>query len=234
VLTVLSLALPARFTSAQTPTADQPRVSELQEWIRAYTEWKDWADKWRGKVEPGLFGPRARKGKPDPPSWLSDYCRTSVVVEDAYAYGCRLLVDWQQNYGTAVIKEEILDERTRHETPTKTRWWGHVHLDALWLTTQIPVTYGVIGVHATHRIAGRLQIFLAPGAILLNMPTPNGREWTPATDLGISYQLFDFKFPGNQADATLHLNIAKAWVVGKRGSFIDSSVELAGLSVSFK
>ena len=133
-----------------------------------------------------------------------------------------------------MIKEQILDERTRREAPTKTRWWSHIHFDALWLTTQIPATYGVIGIHATHKIAGRLQIFLAPGAMLLNVPTPNGREWKPATDLGISYQLFDFKFPGSGADATLHVNIAKAWMVGNHGSFIDSSVELAGLSVSFK
>ncbi len=202
--------------------------------MRAYTEWKKWADKWLGKREPGWFGTRERRARPDPPEWLSDYCRNSEEVEGTFAAGCRLLRDWRQDHATALIKEQILDERTRREAPMKTRWWSHIHFDALWLTTQIPATYGVIGIHATHRIAGRLQIFLAPGAMLLNVPTPNGREWRPATDLGISYQLFDFKFPGSQADATMHVNIAKAWVVGNQGSFIDSSVELAGLSVSFK
>ena len=106
-------------------------------------------------------------------------------------------------------KEQIRAERTSREAPTKTKWWSSVHFDALWVTTQIPATYGVIGIHATHKISGRLQIFLAPGAMLLNVPTRRGnREWKPATDLGISYQLFDFRFPGNQADATLHVNVA--------------------------
>ena len=233
ILILLSLAFTASPTSAQ-PSADDTRAAELQKWMRAYTEWKEWAEKWRGKQEPGWFGPRERKAKPQPPAWLPDYCRTYPVSEDAFAAGCRLLSDWQDDHATALIREQIRDERTEREAPARTRWWRHIHFDALWLTTQVPVTYGVIGIHATHKIAGRLQVFLAPGAILLNIPTPNGREWKPATDLGISYQLFDFKFPGSQADATLHLNLAKAWVMGNQGSFIDSSVELAGLSVSFK
>ena len=234
VLIFLSLAIGGTWASAQT-SADETRKAELQEWMRDYAEWKEWAEKWLGKSEPGWFGTRERRAKPSPPEWLAEYCRDTEVVDETFAAGCRLLADWRDDHAAALIREQILDERAVREAPTKTRWWNHIHFDALWLTTQVPATYGVIGIHATHRIAGRLQIFLAPGAMLLNVPTPSGkREWKPATDLGISYQLFDFKFPGNQADATLHLNVAKAWVVGNHGSFIDSSVELAGLSVSFK
>jgi hypothetical protein len=216
-------------------SASDDRLTELTTWMRAYTDWKEWADKWFGKVEPGLFGPRARRPKPAPPVWLADECRRPDIVDVTFTEACRLFADWQQPHAVAVIEEQIRDQRTRGEAPTNTRWWQHIHVDALWSTLQVPATFGVIGVHATHKIAGRLQVFLAPGAMLLSVPTPNGtREWKPATDLGVSYQLFDFKFPGNQRDATLHLNVAKAWIVGRHSSFIDSSVELAGLSVSFK
>jgi hypothetical protein len=202
--------------------------------MRAYTEWKEWIDKWRGKSEPGFFGPRDRKPKPDPPAWLFDYCRFSPVAEGDFAVGCRLLTDWRDDYATAVIKKRILEERARREAPTKTKWWNHIHVDTLWLTPQFPASYGIIGIHATLKVAGRLQLFVAPGAMLLTMPAPDGtREWKPATDLGFSYRLYDFKFPGHQRTATLHLNLAKAWVVGKQGSLVDTSIDLAGLSFSF-
>lgn len=235
MLILVSLAITTNSILAQTKTPEDTRAAELQTWIRAYTEWKEWADQWRGKREPGWFGDRDRRAKPDPPAWLPEYCRVSDAIEGTFAEGCRLLTDWRDDHGTAIIREQIRDERAQREAPTKSRWWNRIHFDALWVTTQVPATYGVIGIHATHKISGRLQIFLAPGAMLLNVPAANGkREWRPATDLGISYQLLDFKFPVNGADATLHLNVAKAWVVGNHGSFIDSSVELAGLSVSFK
>jgi hypothetical protein len=238
-LALASVALTASPTCAQVtdddPGVTEQRATELRAWMRAYTEWKEWADKWRGKREPGWFGTRERKVKPDPPVWLAGYCQSSLETEGDFAAGCRLLKDWQTDHATAMIQEQTRDERARREAPSRTRWWSNVHFDALWLTTQIPATYGVIGIHATHKISGRLHIFMAPGAMLLNIPTPSGnREWKPATDLGVSYQLSDFNFPGTKRVATLHLNVAKAWVVGNRGSFIDSSVELTGLSIAFK
>ena len=223
-------------TTAGIESGDQTRLTELQEWILAYTKWKEWSDKWRGKVEPGWFGPRARRTKPDPPVWLSDYCRSSQIAEGDLAVGCRLLTEYQYELATVLVKERLRDERAQREAPpTRTKWWNHIHVDALWMTTRIPASYGVIGIHATLHVAGRLHFFVAPGAMLLNMPTRDGsREWKPATDLGISYQLFDLKFPGYQRMATVHLNLAKAWVVGHRDSMVDTSVDLAGLSFSFK
>ena len=232
-LILLIVVCPPTSTSAQT-SADETRLEELRQWIHAYTDWKQWADKWLGKRQPGVFGARDRREKPDTPDWLPDYCRTTAVIEGTFAAGCRLLDDWQDDRATALIRKQMLDARTQREAPARTRWWNNIHFDALWVTTQVPVTYGVVGIHATHKIRGRFQIFLAPGAILLNVPTPNGREWKPATDLGVSYRLLDFKCPGRHRVATLHVNIAKAWVVGNQESFVDSSVELAGLSVSFK
>ena len=238
VLALSCLAVTARSTFAQALDDEarlmEQRATELKRWMHVYTEWKEWADKWRGKREPGWFGTRERKAKPDPPVWLADYCRASIETDGDFMAGCRLLKDWQTDHATAMIQEQTRDERARREAPARTRWWSNVHFDALWLTTQMPATYGVIGMHATHKISGRFAIFMAPGAMLLNVPTPNGREWKPATDLGVSYQLSDFHFPGTKRAATLHINVVKAWVVGNHGSFIDSSIELTGLSISFK
>jgi hypothetical protein len=64
---------------------------------------------------------------------------------------------------------------------------------------------------------------------------PDGaREWRPATDLGLSYRLMEVRLPGSHRQATLHLNVAKAWLLGSSESFINSSVDLAGLSMTFK
>ena len=128
-------------------------------------------------------------------------------------------------------------EREQREAPTKTAWWQHVHVDALWPMTQWRASvYGVVGMHATMEVSGRFQVFIAPGIILLNMPAPGGdREWKPATDWGFAFRLFDFTFPVGNRPASLHLNIARAWVFANAGGVpFDSSINLAGFSVTFK
>jgi len=34
--------------------------------------------------------------------------------------------------------------------------------------------YGVVGTHVATQVGGRLQVFTAPGVMLLNVPGPNG------------------------------------------------------------
>ena len=225
------------------PTTSEPNVSddvqarlhELRVWIHAYTEWKEWFDKWKGKREPGWFGARERRTKPDPPAWLPEYCRVTPVPDGDFAIGCELLADWREDPVAAAIKERIRSERANREAQTRTQWWSRIHIDALWMTPQVPTSYGVIGVHVALRVAGRLHLFGAPGAMLLNLPARDGtREWKPATDLGLSYELVDFKFPGHGRTAKLHLNFAKAWVVGNRSSVVNSSLDLIGFSYTFK
>ena len=151
-------------------------------WIHAYTEWKEWFDKWKGKREPGWFGARERRTKPDPPAWLAEYCRVTPVPDGDFAIGCELLADWREDPVAAAIKEKIRSERANREAQTRTRWWSQVHIDALWLTPQVPASYGVIGVHLALKVAGRFHLFAAPGAMLLNLPARDGtREWKPAT-----------------------------------------------------
>ena len=95
--------------------------------------------------------------------------------------------------------------------------------------------YGVVGMHATMDIAGRFQMFVAPGVILMNLPSVDGtREWQPATDWGFAYRLFDFKFPGSKRRGSLHVNIAKAWVLTGPSNMFKSTVDLAGFSITPK
>ena len=211
------------------------RMAAVQQWVREYTEWKEWESQWRGKLEPGWFGPRERRIKPDPPAWLFDECRDLADGEETRSDACRLLTDWQDSYTTAQVRAKMIAGRSQNEASTKMTWWKHVHIDSLWLTPGTALTYGVVGVHVTFNLVGRWQMFAAPGAILLNVPTPHGtRAWRPATDVGLSYRLIDLTLPGSRRQGTLHLNVAKAWLMGGSDSFINSSVDLAGLSFTFK
>jgi hypothetical protein len=50
----------------------------------------------------------------------------------------------------------------------------------------------------------------------------------------MSYRLLDLRLPGSGRQTTLHLNLARAWILGGRESFVSSSVDLIGLSLTFR
>jgi hypothetical protein len=225
--------------SAMEHAVDQAgRIAAMRQWTREYTEWKKWHDRWKGKPEPGWFSVRERRQKPDPPIWLFDECQDLADVEStrapAIADACQLIQSWQEDAAAAQLKTQTLNARSRSEDDTKTTFWNHVHADALWITPSSSASYGAVGIHVTFRVAGRWQVFAAPGAILLNVSLPDGkRAWQPATDLGFSYRLLDITLPGNR-QSTLHLNVVRAWILGGPESLLNSSVDLAGLSLTFK
>ena len=70
----------------------------------------------------------------------------------------------------------------------------------------------------------------------MRLPTPaGGREWRPAPVWGISYRLVNFMLPGTKQPISLHANLVRAWVSVRFGDIRgNSTVNLAGLSVSFK
>ena len=75
--------------------------------------------------------------------------------------------------------------------------------------------FGVAGVHTTLHVTKPFQVFLAPGFILMRVPAPDGsRTWTAAADRGFSYGLFDVPLPMAARLATVHLNMARVWVLG--------------------
>lgn len=212
------------------------RRQELRQWVDDYAAWRKWNEKWANRAEPGWLGPRARKPRPDPPAWLPGECPAPADDEPLVIEACQSLEEWNDE-GLARVRQQAAKARVQNEAPpAHTQWWEHVHVDGLWVMTQVgsPV-YGVVGMHATLDIAGRLQIFVAPGVMLMNLPSVDGtREWKPATDWGFAYRLIDFKFPGSKRIGSLHVNIAKAWVFAGPSSLLNTSINLAGLSITPK
>ena len=122
------------------------------------------------------------------------------------------------------------------ERPEHITWWEHLHVDLLWPDLQVGSSiYGVIGVHHATTIKGRLQVFTAPGALLLNLPSYNGaRTWKMAVNYGMGYRLFGFSLLGKRP-AELYFNLAKTWIVSDTtGLAVGRSIDVLGFSVSFK
>ena len=211
------------------------RLEELEKWMEDFSAWKDWASTWGNRREPGWFSSaRSRRPRPDPPLWLFQDC--DGVALDGREEACQLLAEW--NAGPAAITQtppaQVASKNAEDEP--KTTWWEHVHLDAGWPAVQTGTgAYGVLGLHATTTVKGRFQVFVAPGAMLLNVPTVDGsRAWRLATNYGIAYRLGQFTIPGTSRQAYLHLNIAKAWLFSAGPSVPSSSTDFVGLSVTFK
>ncbi len=208
--------------------------AQVEQWVQDYTTWRKWAAEWRSRAEPGWFSRRDRRPRPDPPGWLVDTCSGSVDDEPWLAEPCTLVTDWQSDLMTAQLRDSQVAARTQKEAPTNTLWWQHIHVDALWPVMQSRGTaVGMFGTHLTIDLTGRLEVFGAPGFIMLTVPTDAGREWTPATDWGFAVKLGTFTLPGMSDRATLHVNVARAWILGTAASLFGGSVDLVGLSVTF-
>jgi len=220
------------------PTDEQ--MKGVERWMREYAAWKTWAAAWLNKREPGVFGgSRERRQRPDPPPALLAACPVSIEETGTLADACKLLDEWRHDdLATEIIRQQISSARKKKEDDQKTVWWQHVHLDALWPMTQgTSGVYGVLGVHTTVDLTGRVQLFLAPGAILMRVPGPSGNgEWRPATDWGFSYRLADFTMPRMGCPATLHLNLARVWFLGGGETMpgVSNDTYLAGFSLTFK
>ena len=229
-----TVTLPAMTFSAETPSQ---YVRTLERWTRDYDEWKAWFVKWRGRVQPGLFSAKPRRQAPDPPPWLADACTSLVDESGPLAEACRAWREWLHDTdGVGLLKQQASQTQTTQEKVEKTVWWEHVHVDALWPMTQSGTSaFGVAGMHTTLYVTKRLQVFLAPGAILMRLPAVSGgRTWSAATDWGFSYSLFDFRMPGMDRPSTVHLNMARVWVLGGNGVTMPGELYLAGFSITFK
>ena len=237
-----SLPLPPVPALGQWPTTIEPtpeQLSGIERWTRDYTAWKAWFAEWRNKREPSLLGTRDRRQRPDPPVTLVAACPVSVEETGVLANACSLLEEWQRNdLATEIISQQIASARKQKEDDHKTVWWQHVHLDALWPMTQGPSgVFGVLGLHTTIDLTGRIELFMAPGAILMRVPGPSGNgEWKPATDWGFSYRLADFTMPRMHRPATLHVNLARVWFLASDENVpgVQNDMYLAGFSLTFK
>lgn len=218
-------------------TTPGQRLHALTQWIDDFTAWKLWNDKWRNRPEPGWFRARERRPRPEPPEWLFSQCPDVAEDDRILSDACRLLLEWGDSDAAAQARRQQAPPVVARESrPAKSQWWEHIHLDTLWVMPQSGSNiYGVIGVHATIDIAGRLEMFVAPGAMLMNLPTPDGgREWTPATHWGFAFRLFDFRFPVTGRPATLHANVVKARVLAGPTILGKSTLDLVGFSITLK
>jgi hypothetical protein len=213
------------------------RTAEMQQWVKDFTEWKEWSERWGNRRQRGLLtGYRERREVPVPPAWLADSCATGVDDSEPVRAACMLLAEWTEDVATILTRQARATTTTQTEEPQKTVWWEHIHMDVLWPAMQWQASvYGVIGLHTATTVRGRFQVFITPGAMLLNLPTRNGsRAWKVATNYGIGYRLFDFTFPGGRP-ATLHVNLAKAWVLADIADVATGrSMDFVGFSIAFK
>jgi hypothetical protein len=221
------------------PEVDAAHTDELQAWLDAYAGWQEWSARWENRREPGwLTSFRARREKPLPPAWLADRCVTVLDDSDPMMPACTRLAEWRDDDGSASarIRAVRVTATTQDEAEPKTTWWEHVHMDLLWPAMQWKASvYGVVGMHVTTTVAGRWQVFTAPGVVLLNLPARDGtRVWKAAASYGIGYRIADFTFPGNRP-AALHVNLAKTWLMSDPAdAVVGRSIDLLGFSITFK
>jgi hypothetical protein len=223
--------------AVEVPPAPHERVAALEAWTEAYHEWKAWRLRWNNRPEPGWFSSRERRDEPVPPPWLAPACRTVLERAGPLADACEALRDWQHSADlTAWLAAAQYAAGRPRDGVQKTQWWERIHVDAFWPMTQAGAGgFGVVGAHVTVRVAGRLQIFVAPGAIVMRLPALDGSQrWTPATDWGFSVRLFDFRMPGLDRASTAHFNLARVWVLGEKGIQVPGELYLAGFSLTFK
>jgi hypothetical protein len=209
-------------------------VGEVMAWSADFAAWQHWMDDWASRTEPGWFSGRDRRAKPEPPEWLSAVC-ADLPTDDAWLVdACARLLEWRDDVATSKFRRDAAQAHTQREHPTRSSWLQHIHLDTLWpIGADFRSSLGVVGTHATVEIVGRLQIFLAPGFMMLNLPSSGGRAWAPATDYGVAYRLGRFTVPGTHTRATAHLNLAKAWVFADVAGRTNGTVDLAGFSFTF-
>ena len=223
---------------AQTGTAGDQTVQdvELREWTKAFTEWQQWWSEWGNRREPGVItSSRPRRAKPAPPGWLAGQCDEIFDPADPLVPACQLLEQWREDNLTAKTRAAQGAVVQKSEAAAKTMWWEYLHVDLLWPATELRNSvYGVVGMHTAMTLKGRVQLFLSPGVMLLNLPSVDGtRVWKVAANYGIGYRLFDFTLAGKRA--SLHVNAAKSYLLQEpRDAIVSRSLDFAGFSVSFK
>jgi hypothetical protein len=252
-LVALVVALPARAQPdaplpsrpiamrIEAPLAQPPAqmIDALERWTADYDAWSVWFAQWRNRREPGWISSRERRPFPVPPAWLGDLCAGGVEEEGVLGEACRA---WRasrrdvEEEAAAVAAQAIVQARADQEAPQKTAWWSRVHLDGIWpMTRSGSSAFGVFGVHTAMPVSGRFQVFLAPGVILMRLPSTNGgSELTAATDWGFSYRLFDFRLPAARRATTMHFNLARVWLLGQHTVQIPGDLYVAGFSLTFK
>ena len=236
------LASRAIAAAAPAALAESPAgiLSSLLTFTAEYEAWKPWFAQWRNRREPGWWSSRERRPAPVPPVWLADACVRTIDAEGGpLTDACRAFRALNRDLAddaAAVSARQTAQVRAQLEAPGNSIWWSRVHLDAFWPMTQSGSNaFGIAGMHVAVPVAGRFQVFVTPGALLMRIPTIDGRmAVTPATDWGFSFRVADFRLPGLRRANTLHFNLARVWLLGQNGALQPGDMYVAGFSLTFK
>jgi hypothetical protein len=228
---------------AAVPAAER-RSDELATWLKQYHEWEKWYELWGNKVARNgnnlpVF---QRKKRPEPPAWLAETCRTSVMVDDQLASACHILWTWDDQPAQIIQRRGstvATSGGNAADTVVKSLFFQRVHLTGLWVRSQIPSTpvYGIIGMQIAVLEVGRMTL-PATGVMLVMIPDgAGGHDWKPATTVSFGYRLFDFKAPLHKSPISLHVNVASTHIHGLGSQpFMAGRANMgfAGFSVSGK
>jgi hypothetical protein len=236
-ITFLAAASTPVYAQSAVDQSHRARDAELQQWIDDFTAWQKWWAEWANRPEPGMLtSSRPRRVKPEPPPWLAGECDQVFDPAGPLETACELLMQWRRDDLIRTPQAATFGGVVHAGEQSKTIWWEYIHVDLLWPATELRGdVFGVIGMHTAKTIKGRMQVFLTPGVMLLNVPAVDGsRVWKIAANYGLGYRLFDLKLPGNRP-ASIYLNIAKSYMVSDTSDLLVSrSVDFAGFSVTFK
>jgi hypothetical protein len=218
------------------------RSDELSKWLKEYRDWEKWFELWGNRVARNAndFQIWGRKKRPEPPAWLADECRESLVVDDLLASACNILVTWDDQ------PMQILQRRGSPvatsgghsaDTIAKSSFFQRVHLTGLWTRAQYPATpvYGIVGMQISVLEIGRVTL-PATGVMLVMIPDGvGGHDWKPAATLAFGVRLFDFVPPVHKKPFSVHLNVAGTHILGLQDERIISgraNFSFIGFSIS--
>src|SRR5688572_7598902 len=101
-------AAPARAQERTPVPAPPPQQmsDELSAWLKEYHAWEKWYAVWGNRLarNGSGFPVWERKKRPEPPAWLEDACRETVMVDDQLARACHILWTWDEQPAQILLR----------------------------------------------------------------------------------------------------------------------------------
>jgi hypothetical protein len=233
--TGLSKEVPVTLTSIE--------AKELEEFIHDFLKWKKWEDRWRNTVYKSTWTEHVkkdRKERPVPPTFLYNECNEMLPGSNGRVYlACQILESYTQNSGAETIRALLEVERIRNESQAKSLFEQRIHLDGLWPIASVD-SYkygGIFGVHLTILNLGRVEIFGAPGVMLMSLPDDaGGRQYQVGIDYGFSLRLFEVPSLYSGKSFVLNANVAMVKLLAniKNIPGVKTQTTIVGFSLTSK
>lgn len=252
LLTAVALGLLCSEARAQSPELDLDELRwETEIWMAEYEPWRvqrdfnsEFEEERHTYIRSLSYSQRQKVTKPEltflelplPPDGLVFYCETvdqTVSESEMMVKACELYADLR-NYLDHGRRSRILAARLLQDQPApKTKFWERFQIDLMHAHAEIGYSniWGLVGLHYSIPVPGakRLEIYPAPGLMLLNLPNVSS-QWnlTPAFTWGFGFRCCEI--PLGEKKLVVFLNISRVW----NASDTSQVVNLAGLSVSWR